>query len=143
MDGGLLLFIEKRNKFAYEGLERRINVWLKRELTGKRSSTIYYRPFEAFIKTPAAKKLFGRCDLVITSPPYFDAEIYDPQNAKQSGNKYATYEQWVTGFYRPLMKGAFDLLKEGGVFVLNIANVAFGNSAKMRCRNCTNSSRPA
>ena len=104
---------EKRNKFAYEGLERRINVWLKRELTGKRSSTIYYRPFEAFIKTPAAKKLFGRCDLVITSPPYFDAEIYDPQNAKQSGNKYATYEQWVTGFYRPLMKGAFDLLKDG------------------------------
>jgi methylase of polypeptide subunit release factors len=114
---------EKRNKDAYEGLTRRINVWLKRELTGKRSSTLYYRPFEVFIKTQAAKKLFGRCDLVITSPPYFQAEIYDPQNAKQSGNKYATYAQWRIQFYRPLMKGAFDLLKEGGVFVLNIANV--------------------
>jgi len=125
---------EKRNKDAYEGLTRRINVWLKRELTGKRSATIYYRPFEAFIKSQAAKKLFGRCDLVITSPPYFDAEIYNPQNAMQSGNNYVTYEQWRTRFYRPLMKGAFDLCKEGGVFVLNIANVPSAKSLEKDAR---------
>lgn len=125
---------EKRNTAAYEGLTRRINVWLKRELPGKRSATLYYRPFEVFIKTRAAKKLFGRCDLVITSPPYFDAELYNPQNAKQSGNNYATYEQWKTRFYRPLMKGAFDLLKEGGVFVLNIANVETAPSLEKDAR---------
>jgi len=125
---------ERRNKDAYDGLTRRINVWLKRELTGKRFATLYYRPFEVFIKTQAAQKLFGRCDLVMTSPPYFDAEIYNTRNAKQSSNKYATYEQWRTQFYRPLMKGAFDLLKAGGVFVLNIANVPSAQSLEKDAR---------
>lgn len=125
---------ERRNKDAYDGLERRINIYLKRELTGTRSATLYYRPFEAFIKTQAAKKLFGRCDLVMTSPPYFDCENYNPQNARQSSNNYATYEQWRIRFYRPLMKGAFDLLKEGGVFVLNIANVASAKSLEKDAR---------
>lgn len=125
---------ERRNKDAYDGLTRRINVWLKRELPGKRSAKLYYCPFEVFIKTPVAKKLFGRCDLVITSPPYFDAEIYNPQNTKQSGNNYATYERWRARFYRPLIKGAFDLLKEGGVFVLNIANVPSAQSLEKDAR---------
>ncbi len=118
---------EKRNKDAYEALFRRVSVELKREIAGERKRTFHYRPFEDWIKTASAKSLRGKVDLVMTSPPYFSAENYNTQNAKQSANRYKTYEEWREKFYRKLMQGAFDLLKPNGVFVLNIANV---NSAK-------------
>lgn len=66
-------------------------------------------------------------DLVLTSPPYFSAEVYNTTNAKQSANRYRTYEEWRENFYRVLIQGAYDLLKPGGTFVLNIANVASSN----------------
>ena len=113
----------KHNQFAYEGLERRITIWLRREIRGKRSATMFYRPFEEWIRSATAKRYHGTADLVLTSPPYFGAENYDPESSKQSANRYTAYEQWRAAFYLPLMQGAYDLLKRGGVFVLNIANV--------------------
>ena len=115
---------EERNQKAYEGLTRRATLWLKREISGTRSSMIYYQPFEDWIASASAKKLFGQVDLVITSPPYFGAENYNPENPKQSANRYNEYIIWREEFYRRLMQGAFDLLKPGGHFVLNIADVA-------------------
>ena len=115
---------EKRNKPAYDGLTRRINIWMKKELTGERSAKIVYRPFEDWLKSTAAKALHGKADLVITSPPYFSAENCNTSNRKQSANRYSNYEKWRSHFYQPLVKGAFDLLKPNGTFVLNIADVA-------------------
>ena len=115
---------EERNREAYEGLTRRATVWLKKEISGTRDNTIYYQPFEDWIVTPAARKLLGKVDLVITSPPYFGAENYNPDNPNQSANRYEEYRIWREGFYRSLMRGAFRLLKPGGHFVLNIADVA-------------------
>jgi hypothetical protein len=97
---------------------------LKKELPGERSAQIFYQPFEDWLKSKAAKELHGKADLVITSPPYFSAENYNPSNRKQSANRYSNYEKWRSHFYRPLVKGAFDLLKPNGTFVLNIADVA-------------------
>lgn len=115
---------EKRNKPAYEGLKRRVNVWLKRELNGKRSARVFYQPFEDWIASRSAGKLIGHVNVVVTSPPYFSAEQYNPLNPKQSANRYKSYREWREGFYRELFIGAANLLKPGGVFVLNIADVA-------------------
>src|ERR1035441_2355031 len=57
---------EKRNKPAYEGLERRVNIWLKEELKGTRSARIFYKPFEDWIRSKSAKSLFGKVDLMLT-----------------------------------------------------------------------------
>ena len=114
---------EKRNSVAYEGLERRINVWLKREKYGLRETEIAYKPFEDWVRLKKAQKLYGKTDLVMTSPPYFGAEKYNTDNANQSISKFPTYDSWRERFYRVLVQGAYDLLKPGGVFVLNIANV--------------------
>lgn len=114
----------KNNKHAYEGLIRRVNVWLKRELPGKREARIFYKPFEDWIRSSSAKKLEGKVDLVLTSPPYFSAENYDPTSKKQSANRYEEYEQWREHFYKPMFVGVRDLLKPGGAFVLNVANVS-------------------
>jgi tRNA1(Val) A37 N6-methylase TrmN6 len=115
---------EFRNEEAYEGLKRRVNTWLKRELTGPRDAKLFYKPFEDWINTKSARSLMGKADLVITSPPYFVAENYNPKNQRQSANRYPEYLQWRENFYRVLMKGAYGLLKANGHFVLNIADVS-------------------
>lgn len=115
---------EERNRNAYEGLTRRATVWLKKEIMGTRDSFIYYQPFEDWIVSKDAKALFGKVDLIMTSPPYFGAENYNPENPNQSANRYDQYLVWREQFYRVLMKGAFKLLKPNGHFVLNIADVA-------------------
>jgi tRNA1(Val) A37 N6-methylase TrmN6 len=115
---------EERNREAYEGLTRRATVYLKKEITGTRDCTIYYQPFEDWIVSSNARKLYGKVDLVITSPPYFAAENYNPDNPNQSANRYDEYRGWRESFYRTLVKGAFALLKPNGHFILNIADVA-------------------
>lgn len=115
---------EVRNRAAYDGLTRRVNVWLEKELHGKRTSQVSYRPFEDWLKSKKAQQLCGKADLVITSPLYFSAENYNPSNRKQSANRYTNYELWRELFFKRLVNGAFDLLKDNGTFVLNIADVA-------------------
>ena len=115
---------EERNREAYEGLTRRATIWLKDEIRAPRDSRIFYKPFEDWIATKPAKELYGKVDLVMTSPPYFGAENYNPDNPNQSANRYDQYRIWRERFYRKLIRGAFDLLKPGGHFVLNIADVA-------------------
>lgn len=115
---------EERNRAAYEGLTRRATVYLKNELSSSRSAEIHYMPFEDFITTSRAEELRGTVDFAMTSPPYFGAENYNPSNKKQSANRYVDYQAWRDKFYRVLLKGVFDLLKEDAYFALNIADVA-------------------
>ena len=114
---------EFRNKEAYEGLRHRVITWLERDRTGPRDATFFFKPFEDWIKSKAARSLMGKADLVITSPPYFGAENYNPNNPRQSANRYPEYREWREGFYRVMCEGAFKLLKPDGHFVLNIADV--------------------
>ena len=115
---------EIRNKTAYDGLKRRVNIWLKKEISGPRDASIFYVPFEDWLKTKKAKSLKNRVDLAITSPPYFVAEQYNTKNIRQSANRYPEYAVWREKFYRKLLQGTYDLLKPNGRFVLNIADVA-------------------
>jgi hypothetical protein len=112
----------ERLQDAYAGLTRRATIWLKRDIKARRSAKVFPRSFEKWIRTKAARRLFGKVDLVMTSPPYFSAEVYDTSQ-KQSANQYETYDEWCEKFYRQLIQGAFDLLRPGGMLVLNVANV--------------------
>lgn len=125
---------ERRNKDAYENLFGRVRKYLLNEIAGERSMEMFYRPFEDWIGSSYAQRLRGSVDLVLTSPPYFSAEVYNTKNKRQSANRYITYEAWRENFYRVLIQGAYDLLKPGGFFVLNIANVASSNSLEKDAR---------
>jgi hypothetical protein len=61
-------------------------------------------------------------DLVLTSPPYYNVEMYDNSREK-------TNEQWDTEFYTPLFTKTFKYLKKGGHYCLNIPNEVFNNVA--------------
>jgi hypothetical protein len=62
-------------------------------------------------------------DLVFTSPPYFNRELYSDgsQQSWQIGN----FEQWIEGFLRPLIQKAFKCLRQGGFLALNVADIKF------------------
>lgn len=59
-------------------------------------------------------------DLAITSPPYYNLEIYSDE-ATQS-HHYGSYTEWVAHFLRPVVFGVLDKLKEGGVSCWSVKN---------------------
>ena len=63
----------------------------------------------------------GSFDLVFTSPPYFQLEIYSDQPT-QSDKQYKTEEEWLKGFMFKSIENINKLLKIDGYFVLIIQN---------------------
>jgi hypothetical protein len=52
-------------------------------------------------------------DLVLTSPPYYNMEIYE-------GMQEQTDDDWEQNFYIPLFSVTYKYLKRGGYYVLNV-----------------------
>jgi hypothetical protein len=62
-------------------------------------------------------------DLVFTSPPFFDFEVYEKtQNQAQSIEKFNTLELWLKGFLLPLTEKSYNALKIGGDFGIYISD---------------------
>ena len=64
----------------------------------------------------------GAYDMALTSPPYFDTERYADEPT-QSFVRFPEYGAWLDGFLRPMVAHAYDALRDGGVFLLNVLNV--------------------
>jgi len=64
-------------------------------------------------------------DMVMTSPPYWKKEMYG-DGANLAGNRYPTYEAWLSGFWVPVLQKAADALKPGGWLVLNVDDFKIG-----------------
>lgn len=62
-------------------------------------------------------------DLVFTSPPYFDLEIYT-NHLDQSIEKYPTLSEWLEGFLYPAITKAWELLKPNGYMAIAINDPA-------------------
>jgi len=72
-------------------------------------------------------KYKGKLDLVFTSPPYFNKEIYS-EDKNQSALKYSNYDAWRDGFLYETLKTAWEWLRDGGHLVWNIADIKLGSS---------------
>ena len=59
-------------------------------------------------------------DLVLTSPPYYNIEIY-------KGTKKMNKEEWNTNFYEPLFTKTYKHLKKGGHYCLNVPQEVYEN----------------
>lgn len=62
-------------------------------------------------------------DVVLTSPPYFDLEIYSGEET-QCYSKYESYESWRDGWLFPLIDTGINALNEGGLSCWNVMNSA-------------------
>jgi 16S rRNA G966 N2-methylase RsmD len=53
-----------------------------------------------------------KVDLVLTSPPYYDLEVYCKENT-QSITNYNSYQNWSNGWYKQLIKICTDHINNG------------------------------
>lgn len=60
-------------------------------------------------------------DFALTSPPYYDTEIYSDEETN-SCNRYPNFENWASDFYLPLISKTMRALKKGKCFILNIGS---------------------
>ena len=58
-------------------------------------------------------------DLVFTSPPYFDKEMYFDEPG-QCWRDYPTESEWVLNYLRPTIANAATVLKIGGKLIINV-----------------------
>lgn len=62
-------------------------------------------------------RLFDKCDQIITSPPYFDVEVYE----QRTDTVYAgTYADFYAQFLKPMIDNAINYTKTGGQVMVNI-----------------------
>ena len=59
-------------------------------------------------------------DMVFTSPPYYNVEIY-------RGTDRMTEEEWNKEFYRPLFTKTWKHLKNGGHYIINVPSSVYEN----------------
>lgn len=65
---------------------------------------------------------FPQVDMVLTSPPYFDVEIYTKQTT-QSITNCNTYDEWATGFLKNIIEQSLSRLNRHGVSCWNVGKV--------------------
>jgi 16S rRNA G966 N2-methylase RsmD len=72
---------------------------------------------------------FPTVDMVITSPPYFDVEVYNHEKT-QSVTNHNSYESWKDGFFVPLMAKCEQRLSRTGVSCWNVGKVGKNDMSK-------------
>ena len=99
-------------KYKYTGCEPNVKTYQKlKELESfiletdknvkKDDIEIINEPVESVISSPEFEnRVFDCC---LTSPPYFDLEIYSDEDS-QSINTFSTYESWLDNFIEPIIK---------------------------------------
>jgi len=63
-----------------------------------------------------------RVEMVLTSPPYFDLEVYCDEGT-QSIKDHDSYESWSDGFLREVIRLGIGMLMDGGVSCWNVGKV--------------------
>ena len=91
--GGTYVGCEPCSK-TYSGLSKMIND------IGLSDCTIYDKPVEAILDSTLKDSKFDVC---ITSPPYYDLEIYSNEDG-QSIVSYPDYDTWLNDFIRPIIQ---------------------------------------
>ena len=89
------------------------------------------KPFEGRDDPALADESF---DLVLTSPPYFTMEDYEPgrHRSEQSINRYPTFGDWVKNMYQPYLAKAWKALKVRGTMAVSVENVSVAESVGTR-----------
>lgn len=64
----------------------------------------------------------GEFDLIFTSPPYFNREIYSTSET-QSCMRYPKYKSWLINFLFNILQKCIDVLKPNGFLIINIKNL--------------------
>ena len=106
---------------TYEGLLK-LGEWLK-TLQPTFNYKVYKMPYED-------AEIVDKYDIALTSPPYYNTEHYSDEPTN-SLNRYGTFDDWVSGFYAPLILKTVASLDDGAVFIFNIGDRKYPLSEKL------------
>ena len=81
----------------------------------KQRATILEEPAEVGLES-----VNGLFDMVLTSPPYFNLEVYT--GGDQSTIRHKTWESWVDNWLKPVILKSLELLQKGGVSCWSVKN---------------------
>jgi SAM-dependent methyltransferase len=81
------------------------------------SAELHKASAEDFLPTVPSRSI----DLVFSSPPFFDTELYG-FDSTQSAVRYPNYPDWIDAFLHVIILEAHRILKPGGFFVINVAD---------------------
>jgi len=59
-------------------------------------------------------------DMVFTSPPYYNIEVYRSSSTTSTSTSYKEKEEWNSGFYKPLFQKTWENMQTPGYYCLNI-----------------------
>ena len=110
--------INSENKGNYETLGEFYN----KHSNGKNTYECHYVGSEEIGKTDLLNDHMNDVDLVFTSPPYFDRELYSDDD-EQSCIKYPNYDEWLDKFLHPTLETSFNLLQRERYMLINIADI--------------------
>lgn len=95
-----------------EDFDPKRRVELTNNLVTNGKHTINMVPFEDYSDDK-------KYDCVVTSPPYWNVEIYQDDNPDQSTSRAESYNNWMKLFLRWLSK-SFNMLRKGGFMIYQV-----------------------
>ncbi len=109
-----------QNVTSYTGIDPNTALHPKYEAIAKRYK---HNKKTTFICSPAedADLEPNQFDVIFTSPPYFDLEIYSLEDT-QSSSRYKNLEDWVNDFLFKVIGKCYTWLQEDGRMILNISD---------------------
>lgn len=119
--GGRLVGASALNIFKYTGIDLNPNLKKPYNEMVKTLKPLTKTNIKLIFKN-ALKVDYSKIDydLVLTSPPYYNIEIY---NGTIKMNK----EEWNNKFYKPLFNKTYTHLKKGGYYCLNVPQELYNN----------------
>lgn len=99
---------------TYNGLDK-LAEWI-RMFRPNFKANLHHLPYEDFDEEG------DLYDFALTSPPYFDTELYSDEPTN-SCNRYASgFDAWCDGFFLPMIDATMRRLKPSAAFILNIGS---------------------
>ena len=92
---------------------------IKKTIPG--GNKVYYTIMDTLKYLPGDRNLY---DLIFTSPPYFDYEIYTTYQDPMQSIYLRDYAKWIKEFYNPIFTGCLRLCKEGGYMIIHVGNTS-------------------
>jgi len=112
--------IATKNVISYTGIDPNTSLHPKYEALSK-----FYKHNKKtkFICSPAEDVEFepNQFDVIFTSPPYFDLEIYSYEET-QSSSRYKNIDSWLEGFLFKVINKCYTWLEADGRLLLNISD---------------------
>lgn len=101
--------------FAHAGLEKTQST-LAQYAEPSKTAQFIEQPFED-------APLDGLYDFALTSPPYFDVEVYAGEDTSTAS--FTNFDGWVRGFYVPMLQKVAKHLKTDAVFALQVGSQSY------------------